>query len=196
MSLGDKLSLWDANIHVREKDNVSICDVDELDADDLYEADMLNLRGYRKILSTTSAYRWLLSSIRVKSTLQVPGPGVVANQIGDQIVKAADKGTVSRKHTRELQMLFVVDWNPFLFLREQGYDYPPSYVLAHAITLTGHGSNLQAATTEDYMKQTWPETGPQVLALLQQAIQGEPGADKASATTVLPDKTTTGRFVY
>ncbi|GAB1315216.1 hypothetical protein MFIFM68171_05426 [Madurella fahalii] len=68
-----------------------------------------------------------------------------------------------------LQHAFIVNWDPSIFAQEQQYDAPLSRVLAHSITLTGHGNNLQAATCENYLKQTWPETGPQLLSLIQES---------------------------
>lgn len=184
MCLNDKIRMWLSMEDVPETDNVSVCDVDEADSsalgdlDDLDGLDDLDVleSEYRQVLARSPAYQWLRSSIRVKSTLQVPGPDAATSHIGDRIVKAVGRpNKFSRKQTQELRMHFVVDWDPFLFLQEQEYDKPLSYVLAHAITLTGYGNNLQAATCQSYMKQTWPDTGLQVLAFLQRTVKSESG---------------------
>ena len=78
-------------------------------------------------------------------------------RICDEIMRAhaANVATrFSRTRTQRLKMHFAVDWDPSLFAREQQYDAPLSAVLAHAITLTGYGNNLQAATCEKYLEQT------------------------------------------
>lgn len=68
-------------------------------------------------------------------------------------------------------MTFSVDWDPSTFYREQEYTDTMSFILAHAITLTGTGNNVQAATCINYMGQTWPETGKELLQILQKALE-------------------------
>ncbi|UNI19548.1 hypothetical protein JDV02_005728 [Purpureocillium takamizusanense] len=192
MGLDDKIHMWLSKEDVLETDNARFCDLDEAEPgacdylddlgglDDLDALDSFKEEGflseYRQLLSRSPAYQWLRSSIRVKSTLQVPGSDATASHIGDRIVKAVGRpNKFSRKQTQELRMHFVVPWDPFLFLQEQEYEKPLSYVLAHAITLTGHGNDLQAATCESYMRQTWPNTGLQFLEFLQRAVKSESG---------------------
>ncbi len=178
VSIEDKMRMWTTKEDATESDDISVCDVDEADLDDFHEADIPYSSDYRETLAKTLAYQWLQSSIRAKNALQVPGPGSTSCHVGDQIVTAVTAvggGMISRKHTRDLRMRFTIDWNPFLFLEEQEYDHPLDFVLARAITLTGYGNSLQATTCEGYMKQTWPETGPPLLAFLQQTMQHESG---------------------
>ncbi|KAI2606644.1 hypothetical protein GGR54DRAFT_652332 [Hypoxylon sp. NC1633] len=173
MDLDDIMNLWDS------KENVS-------GDDDYDEKDIPNLASYREVLTKASSYKWLLSSIRAQGTLYVPGPDTATSHVGNRIIEAAGRpGKLSRKETHELQMQFTVAWNPFLFMREQYYTHLPAEVLAHAITLTGHDNNIQAATCENYVQQTWPATGSYLLELLRKTIQCEVG----NCDGVLPDKT-------
>lgn len=179
MSLYDKMCLWGSKEGIPEN-NAGIFDAgdsSDLDVDGLDDSCSFDETAYREVLAKAQAYQWLQSSILVKSTLQVPGPGAAAaSVIGDQIIRAIGRPTkFSRKTTQELCMRFIIEWDPFLFSQEQEYDLPLGYVLAYAITLTGYGNNVQATTCESYMRQTWPETGTRLLAFLHRTAENESG---------------------
>ncbi|KAK4161145.1 hypothetical protein QBC43DRAFT_218302 [Cladorrhinum sp. PSN259] len=191
MSLAEKVSMmWDKesnDIGSGEMDDA----LDDLEDDPVeLDAERHILTEYREMLLDSSAYKWLQSTIRVRSTLQVPerDATITYHNIGDQIIKASAAGSpvqFSRKHTQQLCMIFTIDWDLFAFSREQQYDKPLSLVLAHAITLTGYGNNLLATTCQDYLRQTWPETGSALLSLLQQAADGGPARAVFSDSTRL-----------
>ena len=111
-------------------------------------------------------------------------------RIGDEIIQAHTTTVAtrfSRTRTQRLKMHFAVDWDPSLFAREQQYDAPLRAVLAQTITLTGHGNNLQAATCEKYLEQTWPHSGTAILELIQRAVGSKEGGSEMQTT--LSDKT-------
>ncbi|KAK1753821.1 hypothetical protein QBC47DRAFT_387182 [Echria macrotheca] len=148
---------------------------------------------YREVLTEATAYQWLRSTLKATSLLQVPdahGEFDYRRTIREPIIQAAGGAgggprKLSRKQIQELHMHITVDWDPRSFSQEQQYEFPLSRVLAQSITLTGCGNNLQAATCEEYLQQTWPETGRPLLALLQKcADNGSNPCDVA-----LQDKT-------
>lgn len=183
---------------MRDRERVGDCNGDpEMDAslmrlEDFDESEISEWSKYREILANALAYQWLQSALRTSGSLQV---SVVDKEvqyhyrrIGDMIIREAGKPEIfSRKQIQELCILFTVDWDPFLFAQEQQYDVTLSRVLTHAITLTGHSNNLQAARCEGYLKQTWPETGTQLLSLIQRCAEN--GANGCDALLVLGDKT-------
>jgi len=189
MPLTEKIfMLWDMQSNDIGGDDAIPGSPDKLDDhfvgpdEDLFELDTEGRipTQYRETLLKSSAYKWFQSAIRVRATLQVPESDapVTYHSIGDQIIKASAAGIsvkFSRKGTQQLCMDFVIDWDPFAFSREQQYDKPLHLVLAHVITLTGYGNNLLATTCQEYLTQTWPETGSALLSLLQQAVNGGPG---------------------
>lgn len=175
MDLSEKMAMWnpDTNIPAEERSVHSSDYPDELDVDDnLLDWDP-NLATYRAELVDAPAYQWLQSTIRARTFLQVPGPDTAAyHDIRDQIVEGVGRPRgFSPNWTQEVHMKFTVDWNPYLFAHEQEYNASISGVLGRAITLTGQGNNLQATTSECYMKQTWPETGLQILAFILRAAE-------------------------
>jgi hypothetical protein len=101
-------------------------------------------------------------------------PGVI------EATGSSGDGKFSRHKVLELHMRFVIDWDPLRFAEEQQYNAALGHVLAHAITLTGYGNSLQAATCADYIKQTWPETGTQLLSLIQASAEGGSGGSEGS----------------
>ncbi|KAK4184498.1 hypothetical protein QBC35DRAFT_505834 [Podospora australis] len=178
MSVNDKMLMWQANSQHHEDDTANaderLNQLDQISGPQVEEDaeweeyDAPSLPQYREALAKAPAYRWLRSSIATKMALEIPNAESDRPSIGSQIISAVGRpAKFSRSQTQELRMQFEVDWDPFEFVREQEYNQPLSYVLAHAITLTGHGNNLQAITCAGYMQQTWPDTGPQLLAFLR-----------------------------
>ncbi|KAI0594169.1 hypothetical protein F4775DRAFT_606762 [Biscogniauxia sp. FL1348] len=160
---------------------------DFYDAVGVNEEDLPGLFEYRAIIHQAPACGWLRACIRAEGLLEVPGEKTARDMIRDCVLKKIGcPKRISRKVSSDMHAIrFEVDWNPHAFFHEQQYTQSPSEILAGAITLTGSGNNVQAATCLQYLEQTWPETGPQVLSLLQQLL----GGGKSQPTITLADKT-------
>jgi hypothetical protein len=178
MALNEIMGLWESkkNTDISNTNDIDQASLERLGDEDHWEddddIDMPDIAEYRDILRQSSACQWLQSCIHTTSSLQIPGQDSAADSIGDRILQAAGRpARFSRKQTQQIQMQFTVDLDLFSFIREQQYDETASVILANAITLTGYGKNLQATTCSKYMKQTWPETGPQLLTLLGHAAE-------------------------
>jgi hypothetical protein len=199
ISAGEKVSSWLPdldNTHTLmgvTEDNPNACGIDiDVDVDsahnlntydtdiddhvdmDIDEPDLPELIAYREILTKDPAYEWLVSRIRAERVLEVPEPNV-ANGIRDRILAKIGQPTrISRKASQDVHKIeFEVDWDPSAFFHEQQYHRTSSEILAHAITLTGNGNNVQAAVCLQYMTQSWPSTGPALLQLLRRSIEDE-----------------------
>jgi hypothetical protein len=61
-------------------------------------------------------------------------------------------------------------WMPKRFLYEQYNHLPEFPKLGSVITLCGAAEKVYAATSETYIRRTWPRYGPLVLAMLQEAL--------------------------
>jgi hypothetical protein len=61
-------------------------------------------------------------------------------------------------------------WMPKRFLYEQYNHLPEIPELGSVITLSGAADKVYAATSETYIRRTWPRYGPLVLAMLQEAL--------------------------
>ncbi|KAK0645260.1 hypothetical protein DIS24_g8055 [Lasiodiplodia hormozganensis] len=80
---------------------------------------------------------------------------------------------------------FEIEWDLLGFLRRQKYDAALEIAVERAITLTGSAKNAQAMTCLDYMSQTWPVIGEEIVKVLQKALK----ATSLSCKTRLSDGT-------
>lgn len=116
---------------------------------------------YRDYILKSPAYRWLIGSLRRESILKRATPVDVMSRIGADILAAlpaprsVSRGVSSQRYKATLELR----WDALLFLEEQSYTEPAETALRRAITITGSADDAQAATTRDYLVQTWPNGG-------------------------------------
>jgi hypothetical protein len=139
-----------------------------------------DLARYRRALCQSPAYQWLLAALQAQRSLAVPGGHrCVRTQIRRAIVDALrPRRKLSRRDAGGARMRFKVDWDPLWFHEGQRYNEPIEDVLERAVTITGHGNEVQVATCLEYMTQTWPQTGPALLKSLQAAVTEIRGRDR------------------
>lgn len=78
-------------------------------------------------------------------------------------VLPADVRMSRRSKPSLVRLELTFDWDVQQFWTQQNYVEPLPEALMHAITLTGNSRNAQAATTKDYVNQTWPVLGKRLL---------------------------------
>jgi hypothetical protein len=153
---------------------------DDIMHDSLYEGledtdmdtySLPELPAYRKFVSSLPAYEWLVQGIR--RVLFLGSPGDTQTSIRDAILKyLPSTQTVSRrKMPARHSVEFIVDWDLCSFLREQEYLVQPERAVERAITITGSAMDAQAATTAQYMSQTWPTSGVHLLDVVKRVGQ-------------------------
>jgi len=127
---------------------------------------------YRNFILTTPAYTWLIKSLQREVTITRADPDMM-EIIGNKIFGALPSyRKVSRKvSSPEYKATFEVDWDPLAFVKEQQYTVSPEIALERAITLTGSANDAQAVTTANYLFQTWPATGKQVMRLVMDVVR-------------------------
>jgi hypothetical protein len=76
----------------------------------------------------------------------------------------------SRGKSPRVNAKYHLDWNLSNFHAQQQYSCTVEQVLEQAITITGHGNDVQATTCSQYISQTWGEMGVRLLHVLQQAV--------------------------
>lgn len=69
----------------------------------------------------------------------------------------------------------VMKWDLAHFMESQ-YPGNNKAMLGSVITLTGSALCAQATTCSDYVSKTWPQHGPEIIALLERAINNEYGS--------------------
>lgn len=142
---------------------------DELDE----QPSLPDKRGYRDAVFNSVAYRWLMAAL-AKTLLLAPVQGDdvcahIQSQVSASLVHS--RSISSRRASERHTMLFVAQWNPTDFLREQFTDNSDiGRLLGETLTLTGSATDAQALPCAEYMLQNWPMTGPTLLSLLKTAL--------------------------
>ena len=139
------------------------------------EKELPHLETYRKLIQATPTYAWLLSGIRKECILYTPGRGI-STEIKNAILEAFPVyARVSRRSSTEtLSVLFRIHWDPIYHIDKECYgDSAYEESIERALTFTGSGNDLQAASCGTYMRQTWPSTGEAILQLLRGLVSTE-----------------------
>ncbi|KAE8381785.1 hypothetical protein BDV26DRAFT_255120 [Aspergillus bertholletiae] len=127
-------------------------------------------------LIESQAFQWLLTRLQRELRLTNPTPNNMSI-IQDRILQdIPNSRKVSRSQPVDACMaIFAVDWDPRAFLEEQKYSEPPDEAIEKAITITGYPSCAQAVTAQEYLRQTWPNTGIWTLNILKDLVLNESG---------------------
>lgn len=167
MSLDDKLSLWaqkasntepEHEFEVEELLEIELFE-DELDTNELYR--------YQSLIMKSPAFDWLVGSLQRE--IQLGNSAVVGMM---DIRRRILQGLPSPRHVSRKQAVpcvhvtFTAPWDPVSFIEEQGYDPDIEDILGRVITLTGSSADVQAASCEQYLCQTWPSTGRHMLRII------------------------------
>jgi hypothetical protein len=173
MSLEDKLNLWAK----KASDDDPECDLeaelpeiepldDEFDVNELYQ--------YQSLIMESPAFDWLVGSLQRDMQSANAGVDGMMN-IRRRILQGLPPPRhVSRKQAAPpVQVTFTAPWDPVSFIEDQGYDRDIDGILGQVITLTGSSADVQAATCEQYLCQTWPSTGKHMLRIIGDTLQGK-----------------------
>jgi len=179
MSLLDKMSMWDS----KAGKSHSVIELDDLyqgvnsDEDEDEAIDGVNLPIYHGTILDSAAYNWFLASLRKESFLQwsATQPRVMTESIHQRILDKLPTGTISKQRAlcgHEIQ--FELQWEDIIERRLEDELFErlirPGFSFAEFITVTGSLEEAQALTIKQYMSQTWPSNGLQLLDVLQKTI--------------------------
>ncbi|KAL3252159.1 hypothetical protein ABHI18_010239 [Aspergillus niger] len=194
MELGDLMDLWDQNLEDAD-DDLAIPQFDsgaensDSDEDILIEDDenLPEHATYRKLITGSPVYEWLLGSLRRKLQLHPAEPNV-QDAIRDRILKTLPSSRrVSRYDQPTVyQVVYLLKWDPVSFIAEQEYDISKEGFLGKIITITGTSQDAQAMTCLQYLHQTWHSYGANILQLVEAALVDERGYEHRCT---LPDNT-------
>jgi len=136
---------------------------------------------YLSLITDTPAYHCLVGYLRRELYLTHSEPSVMA-EVGLRIASsiAQQKRVTWRKAATSHCMVFELDWDPQVFVWDQKINDEGGNAVAMAITITGSANDAQALSCSQYLAQTWPGTGPEVLELIKGAVR-----DGASSRTSL-----------
>lgn len=146
------------------------------------------LQAYRELILNSPSYQWLLSNLRRECMLAMSEANAM-DEIRDYILAVLPASPIisRRKPPETFEVCLWLNWDPVAFCKEQVYTEAPEQAIERAITLTGTGSTAQALTCSQYMRQTWPLTGIQILQFVTAFASGE---HETPTSGILPDGTT------
>ncbi|QGA14415.1 hypothetical protein EYB26_002068 [Talaromyces marneffei] len=202
MSLNEKMNLWhnsgestqderfdnadyNDNLDTKNPDVRETQDDEEEEQEEDHdseadETEFPGLAAYRSLIRGAPAYNWFLNNIRRECALAPPELNLIG-EIRNTILDALPSSPkISRRKPAEtFNMSFMVDWDPVAFLREEEYTESSENAIEGAIILTGSTVSAQALTCGEYLRQTWPSTGEQILDLIKSLVSGR---SRASVT--------------
>jgi len=124
----------------------------------------------RSFLLDGPAYQWLLKNAR-SSALLTERKGTILEAVTRKIdVTLSSMRTLKSPRSQVFRANLDMDWDLPNFLKGQEYDTTLEIAVERAITVTGSTSNAQALSCMDYMCQTWPSSGREVVRVLQKAL--------------------------
>ncbi|KAJ4328818.1 hypothetical protein N0V84_000605 [Fusarium piperis] len=134
---------------------------------------LLDQRGYRDAIFNSVAYSWLTAALVKTLTMAPVGGEDICASLHDKIHASLGRkrNVSSHSPSKRHDMVFALEWDPKLFLREQFPDETDMRRLfRQVLTLTGSVTDAQILPCADYVLQTWPTTGPTILELLEDAL--------------------------
>lgn len=184
MSLLDKMSMWDnKSSEIDTVTDLSIS-LDLLSHIDFFEGveddddeitNEVGLSMYHGIILKSPSYEWLLSSLRKECFLQWGSrqPRIMVENIRQKILDRLPTGTISkRRPLSACEVTFALQWEDTMDRGNGLFSklIKSKILLSELITVTGCQEESQALTVEQYLRQTWPMYGLELLNILQTAI--------------------------
>ena len=165
MSPAEKIALWNTAEHPDFPPEPAPVDqqLDRVQVPPRYQE-------VRSFLIDGPAYQWLLENAR-SSALLTERKGTILEEVTRMIdAKLSSMRTSKTQRSQVFQANFNMDWDLPNFLRDQEYNTTLEIAVERAITITGSSSNAQALSCMDYVCQTWPSSGREVVRVLQKAL--------------------------
>lgn len=141
---------------------------------------------YKKLVSRTSAYTWLLASM-AREIAQTSEESHVLMHIRHEMSRHLPPipKVSPRRPPDTTAIVFQLHWDPMAFMSEQRYSGDPTIVFEQAVTLTGTPRNAQALPCLQYLNQAWPSSGKFVACLIQKLIRVEIGQEVCGESFVI-----------
>ncbi|KAK6356063.1 hypothetical protein TWF718_000437 [Orbilia javanica] len=153
-------------------------DPDKLEEPRGREVNILYINAYRDFINGAPAYGWLVERLRREILLAPAEPNHMLD-IREQILKflPAPRKISKKQSAKPFNVMFVLEWDPLAFVREQGYLEGAGDAIERAITLTGSLADSQALTCAEYLRQTWP-SGEQTIQLIKDVLKSASGSTR------------------
>ncbi|KAL4779277.1 hypothetical protein BJX76DRAFT_94159 [Aspergillus varians] len=133
------------------------------------------MESYRKVVQSAAAYEKLLAAVRRECILATP-----ELNLRDEIQKTIysilpiSRNISRNRQAQTFELTFNVDWHPFDFIYEQMYRDRPDIAIRNCIVFTGIRAAARALTCTQYLQQTWPVIGLDILNLIERGSLSPP----------------------
>lgn len=147
---------------------------------------MITTPSYSDFVTKSPVYKLLVTRLRRELLLVSSEPNHMS-AIRRRVLELLPKCNIvsgkipAKSHT----LRFLMSWDPLKFFEEQLYQGKPQEVVEQVITLTGSARDAQAQTCAEYLSQTWPCTGKDIILLLKNVLGSEPGDRHTCKTSYL-----------
>jgi hypothetical protein len=171
MSVLDKINMWSSK---DEQDHSVLPNTELFEGvrdDDEDPIDQSDLSAYHKIILDSTAYKWFLWNVATEAIIELE---TSQPRIRQHILDNLPTGTISRRQTpKAYEVVFDLEWNHAMEERLQ-YELleelkRPVQPFRSSIIITGSPLQAQGLRIKQYLAQTWPMTGLQLLDALEKA---------------------------
>lgn len=169
MGLQELMQMWDSR--AQEESNAANMDFnDDTPAEEA--SGVPNLDVYSWVIFNAPSYEWLCKYLRNKILLTNIDTGPMAD-IAQTVLRVLPKPERIRQgiSAPRFEAVIKATWSPSVFVQQQwisGFQYGD---VAHVVTLTSSGSDVQALTCSEYLATTWPSNGIHFLRLIEGVLQ-------------------------
>lgn len=155
-------------------------------SEEIDEDENASIMGYRALVPETNAFKWLVARLHLEMRLVSTEPKAMGAIRSKIVSSLPPPGRFSRKvPSEDMKATFELDWDVRDFFKQQKYDVKASEAFPKVITLTGSDRDVQALTCADYVSQTWPLTGPDMLKLVQNVLDSGDSGPSACKSAIL-----------
>lgn len=158
---------------------------DEQHSPQSIEPENSNFSQERALLRNSRAYKQLLDNIYAAVAItNRKGTRVkdISNKIDAALSYVSSRTARARLAPTSCKICFDVEWDLLAFLRDEEYENVDT-VLGRVITLTGSPVKAQATSCLQYLQQTWPSGGHELLNILQEAVGNDSHTSKGNTVT-------------
>lgn len=149
----------------------------------------IEIEPYQQILSRSRSFEWLVSSIRntiILDPVKDNSMDIVKQQILHKLKLHHQKysygeARISRhRNPVSYRVCFTLEWPSKRIYQEGSSLKTLSDVFERVLTFTGDSTWAQALVCEDYIRQTWPSTGPFLVKSILKALNRDNKTDGTS----------------
>lgn len=171
MSVLDKMNMWSSKA---EQDHSVLPNTELFEGvhdDDEDPIDESELSTYHKIILDSTAYEWFLWNVATEAIIKLE---TSQPRIRQHIMDKLPTGTVSKRRTPKVyEVMFDLEWHHTMEERLQ-YELSeelkrPIRPFRSSIIMTGSPRQAQGLSIKQYLAQTWPMTGLQLLDAVEKA---------------------------